>query len=65
MRNSAGDNVLTDKAIIDTAHGSMAGQGRVSAWGPMGVLTAESFAVYDQGQRIVFRGEVHSIMKRS
>jgi lipopolysaccharide export system protein LptC len=64
LRDPDGDNLITDQAIVDTAHGSIAGQGRVSGSGPTGTITAESFAVFDQGQRVVFRGEVHSVMKR-
>jgi lipopolysaccharide export system protein LptC len=64
LRDPNGDNLITDRAIVDTAHGTIAGQGRGSGSGPTGTITAESFAVFDQGQRVVFRGEVHSVVKR-
>jgi len=64
LRDPNGDNLLTERALVDTAHGTIAGQGAVSGWGPTGTITAQSFAVFDQGQRVVFRGEVHSVMKR-
>lgn len=64
VRDPSGNLVNTNQAIVDTAHGSVVGQGAVFGSGPMGTLTAQSFSVYDQGQRIVFRGEVHSVMKR-
>jgi lipopolysaccharide export system protein LptC len=64
LRDAGGDNFLTDQAIIDTAHGAAFGQGRVNGWGPMGTITAQTFSIFNQGQRIVFRGEVHSIIKR-
>lgn len=64
VRDPSGDVVTTNQAIVDTAHGSVVGQGQVFGAGPMGTLTAQNFSVYDQGQRIVFRGEVHSVMKR-
>ena len=64
LRDPAGDNLTTDSAIVDTAHGSIFGQGRVTGYGPMGTITAEGFSVFDQGQRVVFRGEVHSVVKR-
>jgi len=64
LRDPNGDDLITDRALVDTAHGSIAGQGRVYGSGPTGTITAESFAVYNQGQLVVFRGEVHSVMKR-
>jgi lipopolysaccharide export system protein LptC len=64
LRDPSGDNLNTDQAIVDTAHGSVVGQGRVVGWGPTGTFTAQTFSVYDQGRRVVFRGEVHSVMKR-
>jgi lipopolysaccharide export system protein LptC len=64
LRDPGGDNLFTDQAIVDTAHGTVAGQGRVSGYGPTGTITAESFTVLNQGQVVVFRGEVHSVMKR-
>jgi lipopolysaccharide export system protein LptC len=63
VRDPSGNNLLTDQAIVDTAHGTVVGQGAVFGSGSMGTLTAQSFSVYDQGQRVVFRGEVHSIIK--
>jgi lipopolysaccharide export system protein LptC len=64
LRDPGGDNLITDQAIVDTAKGTIVGQGRVYGSGPTGTITAESFAVFDRGQRVVFRGEVHSVMKR-
>jgi lipopolysaccharide export system protein LptC len=64
LRDAEGNNLFTDQAIVDTVHGSIVGQGRVSGFGPTGSISAQTFVVYDQGRRIVFRGEVHSIMKR-
>ena len=43
---------------------TIAGEGRVTGDGPTGAIRAESFTVYDQGQRVVFRGNVHSVVKR-
>jgi lipopolysaccharide export system protein LptC len=64
LRDSSGDDFKTEQAIVDTAHGTIAGQGRVTGTGPTGAITAQSFTVYDQGQRVVFRGNVHSVVKR-
>ena len=64
LRDPSGDDFNTEKAIVDTAHGTIAGEGRVTGTGPTGAIRAESFTVYDQGQRVVFRGNVHSVVKR-
>ena len=64
LKDPNGDDFATEQAIVDTAHGTVAGQGRVTGTGPTGAVTAESFTVYDQGQRVVFRGNVHSVIKR-
>jgi len=64
LRDPSGDNLLTNQAIVDTAHGTVVGQGRVTGDGPSGTISAQTFSVYDQGQRVVFRGEVHSVLKR-
>jgi lipopolysaccharide export system protein LptC len=64
LRDPSGDDFATEQAIVDTAHGTIAGQGRVTGTGPTGAITAQSFTVYDQGQRVVFRGNVHSVVKR-
>jgi lipopolysaccharide export system protein LptC len=64
LRDTSGNNFDTQQAIVDTAHGTIAGQGRVTGTGPTGAINAQSFTVYDQGQRVVFRGNVHSVVKR-
>ena len=64
LRDPSGDDFRTETAIVDTAHSTIAGQGRVTGTGPTGAVTAQSFTVYDQGQRVVFRGNVHSVVKR-
>jgi lipopolysaccharide export system protein LptC len=64
LRDPSGNNFDTEQAIVDTAHGTIAGQGRVTGTGPTGAITAQSFTIYDQGQRVVFRGNVHSVVKR-
>ena len=64
LRDPSGNNFDTQQAIVDTAHGTIAGQGRVTGTGPTGAITSQSITVYDQGQRVVFRGNVHSVVKR-
>lgn len=64
LRDPSGNNFDTQQAIVDTAHGTIAGQGQVTGNGPTGAITAQSFTVYNQGERVVFRGNVHSVVKR-
>jgi lipopolysaccharide export system protein LptC len=64
LRNSAGDVFRTDRAVADTVQGTASGPSPVYGVGPTGDISAESFDVYDRGERVVFRGEVHSRMKR-
>ena len=64
LRDPSGNNFDTEQAIVDTAHGTIAGQGQVKGTGPTGAIKAQSFTVYDRGQRVVFRGNVHSVVKR-
>ncbi len=59
------NNVFTtDQAVVDTVHGTVVGKQNVSGAGPTGVITADTFAVYDQGKRVVFTGDVHSRFKQ-
>jgi len=64
VQTSQGDVFRTDKAVIDTVQGSVAGPDPVTGDGPTGEISAQTFGVYDHGARVVFRGEVHSRMKR-
>ncbi len=63
VRTAQGDVFRTDKAVIDTVQGSVAGPSPVTGSGPTGEISAETFGVYDRGARVVFRGEVHSRLK--
>ncbi len=64
LQTADGDIFRTDQAIADTVHGSVEGPSPVFGVGPTGEISAENFSVYDRGARVVFRGEVHSRMKR-
>ncbi|MDR3512298.1 MAG: LPS export ABC transporter periplasmic protein LptC [Caulobacteraceae bacterium] len=64
MQTAAGDVFKTDTAVVDTVQGTVAGPAPVVGTGPTGEISAERFDVYDRGARVVFRGEVHSRMKR-
>jgi lipopolysaccharide export system protein LptC len=60
LRDSQGDAFLTDQAIVDTLKGAVAGKSPIAGHGPAGAIRADSYAVYDRGQRLVFQGRVHS-----
>jgi lipopolysaccharide export system protein LptC len=64
VTDGQGDTFVTDRAIVDTAHGAVTGPSPVRGAGPMGVITAQSFEVLQNGQRVVLRGNVHSIIKK-
>ena len=63
MHDQTGDTFLTDRAIVDTVHNWVVGRSHVQGFGPTGAVTADSYAVYDKGQRVVFQGNVHSRLK--
>jgi lipopolysaccharide export system protein LptC len=60
VHDSQGDSFLTDQAIVDTVSGAVAGKAPVVGQGPTGSIRADSYAIYDRGQRLVFQGKVHS-----
>ena len=64
LRDPQNNVFTTDRAVVDTVHGTVVGQSNVTGHGPTGVITADSFAIYDQGKRIVFNGDVHSRFKQ-
>lgn len=47
----------TEEARIDTQSGVVSGNQRIVGYGPMGTIDASSFAIYDQGARLVFEGD--------
>ena len=60
LRDAIGDNFATDQAIVDTVKGAVAGRSGVAGRGPTGGIQADSYAVTDRGQTLVFQGRVHS-----
>ena len=63
MHDQAGNTFLTDEAVVNTVNNSVEGRHQVRGTGPMGSVTADSYAVYDKGATVVFRGDVHSQIK--
>ena len=64
LQNPDGDVFHTDRAIADTTKGTVVGPSPVSGMGRTGDIDARSFVVLDRGAQVVFRGEVHSRLKR-
>ena len=49
--------LTTPEAVVDTNTGVLTGDKGVQGQGPLGTINASSYAIYDQGQRVVFSGQ--------
>ncbi len=49
--------LTTPEAVVDTDTGVITGSKGVQGAGPLGTINASSYAIYDQGQRVVFDGQ--------
>lgn len=52
----SGFELTTPEAVVDTATGVVSGDKGVQGRGPLGTISASSYAIYEQGERVVFRG---------
>lgn len=52
-----GWELTTPEAVVDTNTGVVTGDKGVQGRGPLGSIDASSYAIYDQGQRVVFHGQ--------
>ena len=52
----------TAQSLYDIKAGDLTGSGPVHGLGDVGEITAKSYGVYDQGDRMVFKGGVHSVL---
>jgi lipopolysaccharide export system protein LptC len=48
--------LVTPEAVVNTATGVVTGTKGVRGAGPLGTISASSYSIYEQGQRIVFSG---------
>lgn len=48
--------LTTPEAVVDTASGVVTGDKGVQGRGPLGTISASSYAIYEQGERVVFTG---------
>lgn len=51
-------SVATASSVYDTATGVLQGQGDIAGRTPLGDVNAKSYGVYDEGERMIFRGDV-------
>ncbi|WP_029418109.1 LPS export ABC transporter periplasmic protein LptC [Brevundimonas bacteroides] len=52
----SGFTLTTPEAVVNTATGVVTGDKGVEGRGPLGTISATSYAIYEQGQRVVFSG---------
>jgi lipopolysaccharide export system protein LptC len=64
VADEAGESFQTAQAIVDTVKAVVAGNSPITGQGPTGEITANSYAISDRGQHLVFQGKVHSRLKR-
>ena len=50
----------TAQSLFDTKTGELEGSGPIQGSGPLGEITAKSYGVYGKGERMVFKGGVHT-----
>ena len=52
----SGFTLVTPEAVVDTETGIVTGSKGVQGSGPLGTISASSYAIYEQGERVVFSG---------
>ncbi|WP_395650422.1 LPS export ABC transporter periplasmic protein LptC [Brevundimonas sp.] len=58
-----GFTLTTPEAVVDTATGIVTGSKGVEGAGPLGTISASSYAIYDQGERVTFSGSGDNKMR--
>jgi lipopolysaccharide export system protein LptC len=64
IEDGDGYRFATEGAIVDTKKGSVVGPGAMVGDGPFGQMTSQSYEVQDKGDRMIFKGGVHAVIKR-
>lgn len=54
----------TATSLYDTKTGVITGSGPIQGSGSLGEINAKSYAIYDKGNRVIFRGGVHTRLDR-
>lgn len=57
---SADQTFDTATSLFNTATGELSGSGPIQGLGSLGEINAKSYAVYDKGERMIFKGGVHA-----
>ena len=52
----SGFTLVTPEAVVDTETGVVTGSKGVRGSGPLGTISASSYAIHEQGERVVFSG---------
>lgn len=60
MKDGRGTDLTSPEAVVDTQANVVRGQKGVTGQGPLGRISASSYAIYDGGDRVVFSGGVKS-----
>jgi lipopolysaccharide export system protein LptC len=61
VKLNGGDvNFATASSVFNTATGELEGAGEIKGAGALGEIIAKSYGVYDKGERMVFKGGVHT-----
>ncbi|NEX93398.1 LPS export ABC transporter periplasmic protein LptC [Caulobacter sp. 17J65-9] len=60
----SGFHFKTGEAKIDTRSGVISGNAPIQGQGPLGQISASSYAIYDQGARVVFKGGVRARLEQ-
>ncbi|CAN5457626.1 hypothetical protein BH10PSE1_BH10PSE1_07580 [soil metagenome] len=58
-----GFTLTTPEAVVDTATGIITGSKGIQGQGPLGTISASSYAIYDQGERVTFSGSGDNKMR--
>jgi lipopolysaccharide export system protein LptC len=54
----------TASSLFDTKTGELVGSGPIQGSGSLGDISAKSYGVYDKGDRMVFKGGVHTVLNK-
>ena len=54
----------TATSLFDTKTGEIVGSGPIQGSGSLGEINAKSYAVYGKGERMIFKGGVHTRLDR-
>ena len=62
--DAAGWKFLTNNAVVDTKRDTVTGNRGIRGDGPAGLFFANSYVIFNQGDRVILRGNVKTISER-